>query len=341
MSEIYTRAFSLVLLFNLIGCSGSRGPEAKPIEQALCQNDVNDPCCPGSPIILDLDGDGFDLTDLAGGVYFDLNPGGNTEQVSWTALGSDDAWLALDRNGNSVVDDGSELFGNFTPQPSSESPNGYQALAVLDLNRDDVVDSRDVSFKDLRLWRDRNHDGVCGAEELSTLAVHGILGLDVKSTGHRLMDDYGNLFRYSANVFRAPGSQVGPLSYDVFLITQRLDKQAREQGAVQSNGAVSLATVEPDPFCSGDDGGDPLPTAQWTCDASCNVQQIDPNATCPERVTGRGSDTTSRAACSAAERDANTKVPRGCYKRHCHCDCYKGSLTATYDDDFSIAITHE
>jgi hypothetical protein len=101
---------------------------------------------------------------------------------------------------------------------------------------------------------------------------------------------------------------------------------------------------ERDPGGPGGGGGGPrgapAPASKWTCDASCNVEQVDPGARCPDRVTGRGTGTSSQAACNAAKRDANSNVPRGCRKRHCNCRCTKGTVTVTCDDPI-VTITHE
>ena len=122
------------------------------------------------PLTLDLDGDGIEAIASNGhkGALFDHDKDGIRTATGW--VGKDDGFLVYDRNGDGVVNDGSELFGDNTLLKNGErSTNGYQALAELDDNGDGKVDAADSAFAHLRVWRDLNQDGISQEGELLTL----------------------------------------------------------------------------------------------------------------------------------------------------------------------------
>jgi len=182
----------------------------------------------GSPVVFDTTGRGFHLTSLQNGVEFDLSGTGKPKRIAWTDGISGNAFLALDRNGNGLIDSGKELFGNYTDQPQSDDPNGFLALAVFDDpanggNGDGVIDEHDSVWSRLKLWIDENHDGISQQSELYTLPELGVFSISLKYVQARRYDQYGNLFRYKGRVNpegEPRHDKVDRVLYDVYLVSE-------------------------------------------------------------------------------------------------------------------------
>ena len=165
-----------------------------------------DPPDENCPVILDLRLDGFHLSGPNPAVLFDIDADGVRDPIAWTRANDDDAFLCLDRNGNGLIDDGTELFGYATPLRNGQPARvGYRALAELDSqeaggNLDGVVDASDAGFASLCVWVDRNRDGVSQPQEMSGLDPAGVAALEYRYRVTQLRDSYGNLFRYVSTV---------------------------------------------------------------------------------------------------------------------------------------------
>ena len=132
------------------------------------------------PLTLDLDGDGIETVSHNGykGALFDHDGDGIRTASGWVA--SDDGLLVVDRNGDGIINDGKELFGDSSVlKDGTKAAHGYAALAEYDSNGDGVVDAKDADFDKLRVWRDLNQDGVSQKEELFTLEEVGVQSLNV------------------------------------------------------------------------------------------------------------------------------------------------------------------
>lgn len=169
--------------------------------------------CDHSPIVIDLDKNGFSFSGQSGAILYDLYAIGWPIVINWVNPYTDDAFLAIDINQNGIVDDGGELFGNGTRlalEGGTFAPNGFVGLAQYDHpslggNDDGFISSEDYFWNDLILWNDLDSDGVCDQGEVSNLSVEGILSLEIIPRESKRVDEHNNKLRYWAHAYTLGG----------------------------------------------------------------------------------------------------------------------------------------
>lgn len=135
----------------------------------------------GTPVILDLNGDGkLDTTGKGGAkINFDLDGDGKQDNVEWMKKGSQDGLLVADFNGDGKINDGSELMRRTGENgEQNKYKNGWDKVSTLfDKNHDGVVNGAELNG--LQMWVDSNGDGKTDPGELKSLAQLGISSIDL------------------------------------------------------------------------------------------------------------------------------------------------------------------
>ncbi|WP_316179578.1 calcium-binding protein [Bradyrhizobium sp. SZCCHNRI1009] len=199
------------------------------------------------PLVLDLDGNGISFTiQEASNAKFDIDKDGFAEPVGW--IGSDDGFLVRDLNGNGVIDDVGEMFGN-------ETTPGFAQLALLDgnhdgkvsalddgladFNGDGVIDETDT-FSSLKVWVDANEDGITDAGELKSLAEFDIVAISTGATPSTYTDGADTISE-TGTFIRADGTT--GLAADVQLETDNSNTRWLGDSTV-SDAAVSRPNLK-------------------------------------------------------------------------------------------------
>lgn len=169
-------------------------PAFYPLEPT--KPDANAP--PKSPLILDLNGNGIEISSLGEyGTYFDLNSDGQAELTAWAMNG--DGFLVRDLNGNGQIDNNLEMFG-------SAENDGFSVLRTLDSNSDGKISSADSEWSSLKVWIDANMDGQVQDGELKSLDDLGIASISLDAELLQGEEINGSQITHSSTFTKIDGS---------------------------------------------------------------------------------------------------------------------------------------
>ncbi len=142
----------------------------------------------GGVLILDLDGDGhIEITDIAGGQYFDMRSDGYAERTAW--VGAGDGILVHDADNDGVIEGYQELLTSpntlkyvIYSNEKKGSEKYFAPVSAFDTNMDRKISSSDLDYKRLKIWQDTNQDAKSDAGELKTLEDWKIESIDLSGT---------------------------------------------------------------------------------------------------------------------------------------------------------------
>lgn len=155
------------------------------------------------PLVINLDGNIAGLSDQK--FLFDLDGDGEEESISTLASGS--GFLALDKNGDGIINDGNELFG-------TKSGDGFRDLAAYDSDGNGWIDENDPIFEKLMIWtKDEN-----GKDQLYKLTDKGVGAICLRNTAtqfslNNAMTNQTNGYIRSSGIFLFEDGEAGTVQH--------------------------------------------------------------------------------------------------------------------------------
>ncbi|WP_416825963.1 hypothetical protein [Helicobacter ganmani] len=187
------------------------------------------------PLVIDYEGSGTELSDTK--MRFDLDSDGTPDQISTLKKGS--GFLALDKNGDGKINDGSELFG-------TQSGDGFKDLSIYDSNNDGKIDKDDPIYDKLRIWTpDANGEGqLVGLGEKGI----GVIYLNAQESQEMMRGENGDLLgikQKTAGYLREDGSS-GQIHH-IDLVSEKIKDEAvlnqATNDAILANGGQSISQI--------------------------------------------------------------------------------------------------
>lgn len=173
-----------------------------------------------TPIVIDLGADGIETTSFLAGsqVMFDITGDGNKDRTAW--LNGNDAFLAIDKNGNGKIDGIDELFGG------ANRADGFAKLIEFDSNSDGKVNARDDRFSELLLWQDKNVDAITDSGELVSASQAGLESISTNYLTQNLTNNGNLLGEVSQAVYQGYETK----AVDVYFRFSEIEKTATRDG---------------------------------------------------------------------------------------------------------------
>ncbi len=185
------------------------------------------------PIAIDLDGNGFEFTDVDdSNVFFDVNGDGWKRKMAWTKPG--DGLIAFDKDGNGKIESFDEIaYVGYAPGQQTDLAALRQAF---DTDHNGVLDAGDAKWSQFGVWQDANSNGVNDDGEYRSLSDMGISAIGLASDGRFQVID-GQTVHGLAVATKTDGSTLA-----VADVTLRTSNQAQVPTA-NPDGTTGTTTV--------------------------------------------------------------------------------------------------